>query len=71
MARKRYILFHDKRNNETMTFPTIVEMYNTLGVARIGQVKNALYNALVKNKGSFENQNIKIEYKNISNFTIE
>lgn len=54
-----------------MTFPTIVEMYNTLGVARIGQVKNALYNALVKNKGSFENQNIKIEYKNISNFTIE
>lgn len=68
--RVRYVLFVDKRTNEQFTFPTIVQMYASLGVKRIGLVKNSLFNALSKDNGLYENEKIKVEYKDIINFTI-
>lgn len=46
-----------------MVFPTIARMYATLGEPTICMAKNSLWNALSKSKGKYENNRIKVEYK--------
>lgn len=61
--KKRYIKITFKESGRFMVFPTIAKMYTILGEPILCMAKNSLWNALSKGKGRYENNRIKVEYK--------
>lgn len=60
---KRYVQITYKQTGKVYTFPTVTKMYSVLGENGIGIKINSLWNAVSKNDGIYENDNVKIEYK--------
>lgn len=61
--KKRYIQVTLKGTNDVRIFPTITKMYTLLGEETIGVTRNSLWNALSKFEGKYENNKVKVEYK--------
>lgn len=60
---KRYVRVRVKDTGRCYSFNTIVKMYSKLGEGTVGVSRNALWNALSKGFGKYENNNVRIEYR--------
>lgn len=60
---KRYVSVHIKSTGHIRVFPTITKMFSTLGEENIGVTRNSLWNALSAHGGKYENDKVKVEYK--------
>lgn len=62
--RKRYVKLTMKGTGKTYAFPTVRMMYKKLKDSTLGVTINSLWNALSKNGGFYENDRVKVEYRN-------
>lgn len=60
---KRLVILHDKASGEETPFPSVATLVRKMGEESIGIGEGALYNALSKNGGWYENKNIRVFYK--------
>ena len=60
---KRIIILHDKATGEETPFPSVARLVRKVGKESIGIGEGALYNALCKNKGWYENAKVRVYYK--------
>lgn len=63
--RKRVVLLEFKNRKSSYVYNTCPELVVEQG-ERIGVTLNALWNALAKNNGAYENERCKIYYRKIS-----
>jgi hypothetical protein len=63
--RKRVVVLEFKNRNSSYVYNTCPELVVEQG-KRIGVTLNALWNALAKNNGAYENERCKIYYRKIS-----
>lgn len=63
--RKRVVLLEFKNRKSSYVYNTCPELVVEQG-KRIGVTLNALWNALAKNNGAYENERCKIYYRKIS-----
>lgn len=60
---KRFVEITFKETGNVRRFPTITKMFKELGDNVIGITRNSLWNGLGKNDGVYENNKVKVEYK--------
>ncbi len=63
MMNKRIVILHNKATGEETPFPNVATLVRKTGDESIGIGIGALYNALSKNGGWYENQRVRIYYK--------
>ena len=65
--RKRIVVLEFKKEKETHVYSTCAELVMANGKDKIGIELGALWNALAKNNGIYENDLCKIYYRKIEN----
>lgn len=60
--KKRFVLLSFKRDGIVQVFPTVRNIYKKYDTDTLGISINALWNALSKHKGVYENAKVKIRY---------
>lgn len=63
MRKKKYVSVQIKSTGQICVFPTITMMFSRLGKDIIGITCNSLWNALSTHGGRYENDKVKVEYK--------
>ena len=62
---KKIAILHNKATGEETPFPSVAKLVRKTSEEIIGIGAGALYNALCKNGGWYENQKVRIYYKKI------
>ena len=65
--RKRIVVLEFKKEKETQVYSTCAELAVSNDKSKIGVSLGALWNALAKNNGVYENDLCKIHYRKIEN----
>ncbi len=60
---KRIVILHNKATGEETPFPSVARLVHEAGNESISISTGALYNALSKNRGWYENKNVRVFYK--------
>ena len=63
---KRIVRLKNKHTGEINSYPTIADLVRRNGVKTLGIGLNALYNAVSRNNGSWENGDYGVYYENIN-----
>ena len=62
---KRVIRLKDKKTGIVFSYSTVAELVKRNGEERLGIGLNALYNAMSKNDGKWENKEYEVYYEDI------
>lgn len=63
---KRIVRLKNKHTGEIGSYPTIADLVRRNGVKTLGIGLNALYNAVSRNKGRWENSSYELYYEDIN-----
>jgi hypothetical protein len=62
---KKIVILHNKQTGEETPFPTVARLIRETDKELLGIGKGALWNALSRNGGIYENMKVRVFYKHI------
>ena len=60
---KKIVILKNKQTGEETPFPTVASLVRQTDKALLGIGKGALWNALSRNNGHYENQRVAVDYR--------